>query len=91
MSKHKHRRERRAKYHEMLRAELNDERQFARRVIRTINHGGFDVAPDGRPIKADFFGTIKAWKKTDQHSSNACLSLVEKAVHQIQVKPVINR
>lgn len=91
MSKHKQRRERRAKYREMLRAELDEERGFSRRVIRTLNHGGLDIAPDGQPIKADFFATIRAWEKTDHQSSRACLSLVEKAVHQIQVKPVINR
>lgn len=91
MSKHKQRRERRAKYREMLHAELDDERSFIRRVIRTINRDGFDVAPDGRPIKADFFSAIQEWEKTDQQSSKACLSLVENAVHQIQVKPIINR
>lgn len=91
MSKHKHRRERRAKYNQMLRAELDHERHFTRRVIETINRDGLDVAPDGRPIKADFFGAIQEWEKTDQQSSRACLSLVEKAVHQVQVKPVINR
>jgi hypothetical protein len=91
MSKHEKRRERRAKYRDMLRAELDEERGFSRRVIRTLNHGGLDVGPDGRPIKADFFGAIQEWEKTDQQSSRACLSLVEKVVRQIQVRPVINR
>lgn len=91
VSKHKQRRERRAKYREMLRHELDEERGFSRRVIRTLNDGGLDVGPDGRPIKADFFGAIQEWEKTDQQSSRACLSLVEKVVRQIQVRPVINR
>lgn len=91
MSKHKQRRERRQKYQEMLRAELNDERQFTRRVIRTINRAGFDVSSDGRPIKADFFGAIQAWEKGDPQSSRACLNLMERAVRQIQVKPVVRK
>jgi hypothetical protein len=91
MSKHKQRRERRSKYRERLRTELADERAIIRRVIRSMNHNGLDVAPDGRPIKADFFGAIREWEKTDQQSSRACLSLVEKAVRQVQVKPVVNR
>ena len=91
MSKHQQRRERRAKYRDRLRTELDDERAIVRRVIRSLNHDGLDIAPDGQPIKADFFGAIREWEKTDRQSSRACLSLVEKAVHQVQVKPVVNR
>jgi hypothetical protein len=91
MSKHKQRQERRDKYRERLRTELADERAIIRRVIRSLNHNGLDIAPDGQPIKADFFGTIREWGKTDQQASRACLSLVEKAVSQVQVKPILNR
>ena len=91
MSKHSQRRERRLKYREMLQAGLNDERRFTRRIISTLDHGGFDVAPDGRPIKTDFFRTIQEWDKTDPQSSKACLSLVEKAIRQIQVAPARKR
>jgi DNA-binding winged helix-turn-helix (wHTH) protein len=91
MSKHAQRRARRAKHLEMLRSELSDERAFTKRVIATINNRGLDWAPDGRPIKADFFGAIHAWKQADEPASLACLDLVERAVAQIQVKPVAKR
>jgi len=90
MSKHKQRRDRRARYNEMLRAELNDEGAFIRRVIRTIDNG-FDFAPDGGHINADFFRVIDDWKKTDEQSSRAGLSLIESAVRQIQIRPVYHR
>jgi len=91
MSKHAQRRARRAKHLEMLRAELSDERAFTQRVVATLNSRGLDWAPDGRPIKADFFGAIKVWEKTDKPASLACLDLVERAIAQIQVKPVVRR
>jgi hypothetical protein len=90
MSKHKQRRERRAKYREMLRAELDEERGFSRRVIRTLNHGGLDVGADGRPIKADFFGAIQEWEKTDPQSARACLNLIEKVVHPQSARATIS-
>ncbi len=91
MSKHAHRRARRAKHLEMLRAELSDERAFTQRVVASLNNRGLDWAPDGRPIKADFFGAIQVWEKSDKPASLACLDLVERAVAQIQVKPVVKR
>jgi hypothetical protein len=90
MSKHKQRRERRDQYLVRLQSELNDERKIIRRVIRTLNHNGLDIAADGRPIKADFFGVIRHWEKTDKQASRACLYLVERAIHQIQIKPIRN-
>ncbi|MDA1275502.1 MAG: hypothetical protein O2960_15895 [Verrucomicrobia bacterium] len=89
MSKHKRRKERQAEYREMLRAAMDDEPGFRRRIFRTLDHGGLDTAPDGRPIKADFFGAIRDWEKKDPHTSRACLSLVEQVVHRLQIKPVI--
>lgn len=82
MSKHKQRRERRTKYREMLRAELSNEEVFLERFRRTLfSKNGEDFAPNGNRIKADFFGAIKEWEKTDPQSARACLSLIEKAVH----------
>jgi len=91
MSKHKQRRERRAAYWMALFSELSDEWPIIHRVIRSLNCNGFDIAPDGRPIKADFYAAIKSWEKSDEPSSKACLDLVQRAVRQLQVKPVIYR
>src|SRR5687768_8707611 len=82
MSKHRKRRERRAKYHEMLRTELSSEEQFLKRFKAVLfSKKGEDFAPDGNRIKADFFGAIREWQKTDPQSAHACLSLIEKVLH----------
>lgn len=82
MSKHQKRRERRAKYREMLRTELSNEEVFLKRFKAALfSRNGEDFAPDGNRIKADFFGAIKEWEKTDPQSARACLNLIETAVH----------
>lgn len=91
MSKHKARRERRERYFDYLKVELSDPKRFKQRVISTIDQGGMDTAPDGRPIKANFWGFIKAQEKADQPTSLACLDLMEQSVKQISVTPIPRR
>lgn len=98
LSKNKRRHLRREQYYRCLEASLDQERHFVRRVIDTIDHRGLDIAPDGRPIKAGFWGFIqrhqaKAERSGDElkrrrfmNSSRACLDLVERAVRAVAVK-----
>ncbi|MFA7158758.1 MAG: hypothetical protein WC299_05595 [Kiritimatiellia bacterium] len=90
MSKHKRRRERRQKYYQMLAAELamdKGDKMFINRVISTLNHRGLDYAPDGHPIKSDFWGFVESRRQSDIQTARAGSFLVEKAIGQIQVKP----
>jgi hypothetical protein len=91
MSKHHHRRTRQAQYRDMLRAELEDERAIRRRFLRILNHQGLDIAPDGHPIKARLFAAFQAWHAHDPQSAWAGLSLLERVVRQIQVRPHLRR
>lgn len=86
MSKHSERRARRGAYHSMLDAELDMERPFVDRVIRTLNDEGVDVAPDGNPIRADFWRYIASRQKTDVNTARAGLSLVERAINSVRVR-----
>jgi hypothetical protein len=98
VSKNKPRRVRRESHYRYLQASLEDEGRFVRRVIATLDHRGLDIAADGRPIKAGFWGLIKQRQeeakcsRDEQEqrkltgSSLACLDLVERAVNTITVK-----
>jgi hypothetical protein len=86
MSKHSQRRARRAEYHSMLDVELDQERPFVRRVLRTLDSSGEDIAPDGRPIRADFWRYIESRRKAEIHTARAGLCLVEKAISLIRVR-----
>jgi hypothetical protein len=86
MSKHKKRRERRKKYHQMLAGELEQERVFVQRVIRSVDHGGMDIGPDGRPIKVDWWRFLEEQKSQNFHNGLAAQDLVERAVLSIQVR-----
>lgn len=87
MGKHRQRRERRERYHEMLDAELNQEKPFVNRVLGTLNRGGQDFGPDGRPIKADFWRYIESRRKQKTiHTSLAALSLIERAINTVRVR-----
>ena len=95
LSKNKRRRLRREQYYHCLQASLDEEGRFVRRVIDTMDHRGLDIAPDGRPIKAGFWGLIQqrqaeADLAPDEQkrrrlmgSSRACLDLVERAVRTV--------
>ena len=85
MSKHKQRRERREEYHRMLDAELAQEKIFINRVVRTLNDDGRDYAPDGQPIKSDFWRYMASRRLSAVQNSRAALSLVERAVNSIRV------
>jgi hypothetical protein len=97
MSKNRRRRLRREEYYRCLEASLAEEGHFVRRVVATIDHRGLDIAPDGRPIKAGFWGLIsqrqaeagRARSEPEQRkligSSLACLDLVERAVRTVAV------
>ena len=85
MSKHKQRRERRAEYHRMLDAELDQEKPFVNRVLNTMNRDGLDTAPDGRPIKADFWRYIRSRMQSAIHTARAGLCLMERAINSIRV------
>ena len=80
--KHKHRdRKRRVEnYHDMLDAELSDEKVFQGRVIRTIDTGGVDIAPDGREIRADFWRYMRSRSKTRSINARAGQYHMERAV-----------
>lgn len=81
--KHKQRRSRRAKYNRMLDGELEQEKAFQDRVVRSIDNNGMDVAHDGRPIKANFWGYMES-RRTRKHAARACLHHVEQAIRSIQ-------
>ena len=75
----------------MLRAELSDEEVFLKRFRAALfSRSGEDFAPDGNRIKADFFGAIKEWEKTDPQSARACLNLIEKVVHPQSARATIS-
>ncbi len=98
LSKNKRRRLRRENYYCSLDASLEDEGRFVRRVIATLDHQGLDIAPDGRPIKANFWGFIRQRMEASERSRNeqtqrdlansslACLDLVERAVNTLTVQ-----
>ena len=88
MSKHKDRRQRRERYHQMLDAELGSdgaERQFVNRVLSTMDHDGVDFAPDGRPIKADFWRYVASREGFNVHTALAGEHLIERSISMIQV------
>ena len=87
MSKNARRKARRAAYYEMLDKELDvNDRSFRVRVIRTMDHGGMDVAPDGRPIPADFW-RYRDSRRQDPNRVRAIEYSVAGAVRSIQVRP----
>ncbi|HEV2842603.1 MAG TPA: hypothetical protein VGW39_14870 [Chthoniobacterales bacterium] len=87
MTKHKQRRERRAKYFAMLDGMLANEPAFVQRVIDTLDYQGLDYAPDGKPIRADFYRYMKDRAKTDGTATLAVLDFLERAKRRIAVKP----
>jgi hypothetical protein len=100
MTKNKRRRLRREEYYGLLEGSLADERGFVRRVIAALDHHGLDIAPDGRPIKAGFWGFIKQRQQEAERnrseeerrrvvgSSLACLDLMERALQAVAVKGI---
>lgn len=85
--KHHARRCRRENYHGMLDAELEAEHVFQRRVIRAIDRGGLDIAPDGRPIKADYWRYMQDRDGDPGQAAQACLYHVERAVGSLRPRP----
>lgn len=100
ISKNKRRRERREAYFRYLETALDDEWQFIRRVIATLDHRGLDIAPDGRPIKGGFWEFIRRRRAQGLRqkqgeaqrrllgSSQACLDMVERAVGAVACNTV---
>ena len=84
VSKHKKRRDRRFKYYEMLDRELSSERYFQGRVVETINRKGLDIAPDGRPIKADWWDYMKSRDRSRINNAYACLYLMELVIRSLR-------
>lgn len=39
------------------------EQAFKKRVIDAMDHDGFDIAPDGRRVKADFWKAAETFRK----------------------------
>jgi hypothetical protein len=88
-SKHARRRERRELYYEMIDSELPLERAFSGRVIDTINHSGLDIAPDGRPIKSNWWHYMQTRDGRRSANAHACLYLLEKTYRSTRPKIAI--
>lgn len=84
LSKHKRRRARREAYFQMIDAETAHERHFMGRVVHTLNTDGIDTAPDGRPIKANWWAYIDSRDKRDRNAALACHYLVDRAITSIR-------
>jgi len=82
--KHRTRKNRRKDYERMLDLELPDETAFRRRIRRSIDRDGMDIAHDGRPIRARLWRYMQERERTDELSARACLHHVEKVIRSMQ-------